>query len=134
MHSYEFFLATPRRCRQATRPLQSMMRQGRKNLDTATDLTKMGKHGQISVMERLSKLPSGRQGHVKTVKSEAELKDFFNSVTEGAKTMPSGNYPGIVKKLQDGSIVRMRGSSKSGGSTLDITLSDGKVVKVHIEK
>ena len=34
--------------------------------------------------------------------------------------------------VPDGTIIRRRGKSKSGGATLDITFPDGSLYKVHI--
>jgi hypothetical protein len=75
----------------------------------------------------------GKQSHVRVVKSEAELKSLYDSLTEGGTSVAPGSYPGNVTKLSDGTIVRLRPFSKSGGSTIDITHANGSIEKVHIE-
>jgi RHS repeat-associated protein len=77
--------------------------------------------------------PPGRSRGVVTVGSEAELQGVFKELTQGGTVVPSGTYPGTVVKMPDGSFVRMRGASKSGGATIDITGADGKTLKVHID-
>ncbi|MBL9169886.1 MAG: RHS repeat-associated core domain-containing protein [Verrucomicrobiales bacterium] len=81
----------------------------------------------------LDGLPTGKQSHVRTVKTEADLKALHDQLTTGGTSKPPGGYPGTVTKLPDGTVIRMRPGSKSGGSTIDITYPDGKLGKVHIE-
>jgi hypothetical protein len=88
-----------------------------------------------SAKEILDQLPgkSGKTGPIKTVKDEEALNCLYETLTKEGKLIDSGNYPGVVKELPDGTIVRKRPISKSGGTTLDITLPDGKIIKVHTE-
>jgi len=86
-----------------------------------------------NVGDVLDDLPRGKQSHVRTVPDEGAMDDLFNQMTKGAETVDPGLYPGVVKKLPDGSVVRMRPSSKSGGATMDITLPDGTLRKVHTQ-
>jgi RHS repeat-associated protein len=72
---------------------------------------------------------TGKTGPIKEVPNAEALDDLFDSL--GGKTVNPGRYPGIVKELPDGTIIRRRSSSKSGGPTLDITMPDGKIIKVH---
>jgi len=81
----------------------------------------------------IDSLPQGRRPHVRTVKSEAEIKALHAELTDGGLAMPPGTYPGTVTKMPDGTIVRMRPGSKSGGATIDITHPDGTTNKVHLE-
>lgn len=71
---------------------------------------------------------------IKEVVDEKALDNLFDSLSSGGRTVDSGSYPGVVKKLPDGTIVRRRPGSKSGGATLDITKQDGTITKVHIKK
>jgi hypothetical protein len=88
-----------------------------------------------NVKSTLDALPGkvGKKGPIKEVSDAKALDDLFISLTTNAKTVPSGTYKGVVKELPDGTIVRMRPASKSGGATLDITLPGGKLYKVHIK-
>jgi hypothetical protein len=87
-----------------------------------------------SVRGVLDGLPGtfGKSGPIKKVPDEQALDDLFNALSRGGKTIDPGTYPGIVKELPDGSIVRMRPSSRSGGATIDVTLPDGSIYKVHV--
>jgi len=76
---------------------------------------------------------AGRNRGVRTVGSESELQSLFDELTTGGTTVPSGTYPGKVVKTPDGSVIRMRSGSKSGGPTIDITGSNGEPLKVHID-
>ena len=73
----------------------------------------------------------GKTGPIKVVPDEQSIDDLFSKLTKGGKPAPSGTYPGIVIEMPDGSIVRKRPGSKSGGPTIDITLPDGTITKVH---
>jgi hypothetical protein len=76
----------------------------------------------------------GKTGPIKEVADAKALNDLFNSLTNGAQSINSGTYPGIVKQLADRTIVRMRVALKSGGATLDITMPGGTIIKVHIKQ
>ncbi|HQR43445.1 MAG TPA: polymorphic toxin-type HINT domain-containing protein, partial [Gemmatales bacterium] len=83
--------------------------------------------------EILDQLPGkkGKTGPIKEVPNEQALRDLFDTLSKEGKTVNPGTYPGVVKELPDGTMVRMRPGSKSGGATLDITMPDGKIYKVH---
>ncbi len=85
----------------------------------------------------LDNLPgdSGKIGPIKEVPNAKALEDLFDSLQSGGgKSVDPGTYPGVVSELPDGTIVRMRPGSKSGGATTDITMPDGKIFKVHIKQ
>ncbi|MCU1538661.1 MAG: hypothetical protein JWP82_3012, partial [Humibacillus sp.] len=82
--------------------------------------------------EALGELPRGRSAHTRTVGSEGELTTLFDELTRDATPMARGGYPGVSYRLDDGSVVRMRSESVSGGPTIDISLPDGSVRKVHV--
>jgi hypothetical protein len=88
-----------------------------------------------STKSALDKLPGkiGKTGPIKEVPDETTLKNLFDTLTKDGKALDPGTYPGVVKQLPDKTIIRMRPTSKSGGSTLDITLPDGTIYKVHIK-
>ena len=88
-----------------------------------------------SAKEVLGRLPgkSGKTGPVKLVPDAKALDNLFNALTRRGKPIHSGNYPGKVVELPDRTVVRMRPGSKSGGATIDVTLPDGRNIKVHIQ-
>jgi hypothetical protein len=132
------------------------VRDATKSVEKATDATKVGDKAadakgaaqvdksstkrsgcaspasQSQVKSELQKLPQGKQKRVRTVDSENELSELYEKLTAGGTTVDPGAYPGVVKKLPDGTEVRMRPTSRSGGSTIDITYPDGSSTKVHV--
>ncbi len=93
------------------------------------------KNGAEKVKDILDELPgkTGKTGPIKEVLDENALNDLFDSLSKDGKTIDSGTYPGVIKELPDSTIIRRRPSSKSGGATLDITMPNGKIYKVHIK-
>ncbi len=89
--------------------------------------------GGSTVSEVLSGLRAGRSAGVKVVGSEAELTSLFGRLSAGGKSVSGTTYPGKVVKLPDGSILRLRQFSTSGGPTIDFTPVGGTIIKVHIE-
>lgn len=89
-----------------------------------------------SAKDILEGLPgkSGKTGPIKLVPDQKALEDLFNKLSQGGKTMNPGTYPGVVKRLPDGTIIRMRDWSKmTHDATIDITLPNGRRIKVHIQ-
>ena len=84
----------------------------------------------------LDSLPgkTGKTGPIKEVPDAKTLSELFDRLAVGGRSVNSGTYPGVVVELPDGTIIRMRAASKSGGATLDITLPSGTSLKVHIKK
>jgi hypothetical protein len=77
---------------------------------------------------------SGKTGPIKHVPDQTTLDDLFKTLTREGETMNPGTYPGQVKRLPDGTIVRMRDwSSRTHDATIDVTLPDGTYIKVHIK-
>ena len=91
------------------------------------------------VQNILAGLTKGKQDHVVTVKSDAELKALFAQMTQGGTpvTLPARYTDGVGGvKLPDGTEIWMRLTSKSGGAAIDIKLPKGvkgPINKVHIE-
>lgn len=80
------------------------------------------------------KLPSGSSKNVRLVRSEKELREYFDKWKDGAKRLPPrGEKIPEVYELDDGSIIQWRTTSKSGGATIDITSPGTKPTKVHIK-
>jgi hypothetical protein len=98
---------------------------------TAAEATSEAK----TIEETLDNLPgkSGKTGPIKEVSDQSELDELYDSLSRGGETIDPGTYPGTVKKLPDGTIIRRRAGSKSGGATIDITMPDGEIIKIHIK-
>jgi hypothetical protein len=77
-------------------------------------------------------LSPGRQAHVRTVSSPAELQTVYDDLATGGLPTEWSGYKGTVVRRPDGVEVGIRGSSSSGGATIDIRLPDGTTQKVHI--
>jgi len=81
----------------------------------------------------LNGLPTGKQSHVRTVRTEDQLEGLYDKWSEGGTDITPTGYNGEMVRLPDGTIVGLRSASKSGGATIDIKLPDGTVQKVHID-
>ncbi|GIM86489.1 hypothetical protein Sar04_32250 [Salinispora arenicola] len=79
-------------------------------------------------------LPTGKQSHVRTVGSEDELRNLFGQMTNGAEQLPArGPKIPEVYRQADGTVIQLRGASRSGGATIDIFPPNSKGLKVHVE-
>jgi RHS repeat-associated protein len=89
-----------------------------------------------NVMTSYRKLPPGRNPknkYVKTVASDAELQDVFDSWTAGGhRVTPNGEKASDAFELADGTRIQWRTSSKSGGATIEVLPTEGRERKVHI--
>jgi hypothetical protein len=73
---------------------------------------------------------SGKTGPIKDVPDQKALEDLFNMLSRGGETINPGTYPGDVKKLPGGTIVRMRFKlSTTHDPTIDVTLPDGRLIE-----
>ena len=98
--------------------------------------SQVGAGASRSAKDILDGLPgkSGKTGPIKHVPDQKALEDLFDTLSHGGETIDPGTYPAVVKKLPDGTIVRMRPkSSTTFDPTIDVTLPDGKIIKVHIK-
>ncbi|WP_218015778.1 polymorphic toxin-type HINT domain-containing protein, partial [Saccharomonospora azurea] len=78
-------------------------------------------------------LEKGNNQHVREVPTVQEMRESFEKWTAGAERMPArGSKIPDVFKLQDGTIMQWRTSSRSGGPTIDIIPPSGKSWKVHL--
>jgi hypothetical protein len=115
-------------------------------LPPAGNGSQVGVGAPRSAKDILDALPgkSGKTGPIKHVPDQTALEDLFKTLTREGEVIDPGTYPGQVKKLPDGTVVRMRDwSSKTHDATIDVTLPDvtlpdgtvikGKLVKVHIK-
>lgn len=79
-------------------------------------------------------LKKGRSAGVRTVDSGEELGEVFEELTRGGREVNAPKYPGKTIELPDGTTVGLRGSSKTGGPTIDINMPDGSSWKVHVPR
>jgi filamentous hemagglutinin len=78
-------------------------------------------------------MKAGRSPGVKVVGSEAELDALYGRLGAGGKPATPPTYKGSMVELPDGTKVGLRGTSISGGKTIDIFMPDKTYTKVHIE-
>lgn len=66
--------------------------------------------------------------------TDEEIRDLYQELTKNGEAMDVGKYPGEGMRLPDGTEIRMREGSKSGGVTLDmwapIATFDGMVARI----
>lgn len=71
--------------------------------------------------------------HVKTVSSEAELRQTFDAWAVGAERLQArGPKVPDVYQLPGGAVMQWRTASDSGGATIDI-FTTARPKKVHVE-
>ncbi|WP_039795528.1 WXG100-like domain-containing protein [Nocardia araoensis] len=75
----------------------------------------------------------GRNKPNRQLDSDAEIRQLYEDLTRGADTLDVGGYPGRGARLEDGTEIRIRDKSESGGVTIDILYPGSKrPVKVHL--
>lgn len=84
------------------------------------------------IEDDLGKLPRGNNKRIRTVGTESELRDLFETWKRGGTEITPQDYDGTLVRLPDGTEVGYRHTSTSGGATIDIFFTDGKWRKVHI--
>ncbi|NNF56467.1 MAG: RHS repeat-associated core domain-containing protein, partial [Acidimicrobiales bacterium] len=79
-------------------------------------------------------LAAGRSPGVSVVNSADELDDLYRLLSVDGTPVSGSTYPGKLVKLPDGSTVGIRPISRSGGPTIDIKLSDGHYLRIHVQQ
>jgi hypothetical protein len=87
-----------------------------------------------SIRDELNAMPRGRQEHVSEVKTEQEMRETFDRwVARGRGTdVTPSTYNGKIMRLEDGTLVGYRSTSRSGGATIDVKFINGETRKVHL--
>jgi len=86
------------------------------------------------LLRSFGSLSAGRQKYVKTVSSEAELRQTFDAWVVGAQRLqPHGPKVPDVYQLPDGTVIQWRTESDTGSATIDIFTGAGRPRKVHVE-
>ncbi|WP_280263750.1 hypothetical protein [Nocardia abscessus] len=80
-----------------------------------------------------SRTAPGRNKPNRQLESDTEIRQLYEDLTRGADTLDVGSYPGRGARLEDGTEIRIRDKSESGGVTIDILYPGSKrPVKVHL--
>ncbi|MGQ4617305.1 WXG100-like domain-containing protein [Nocardia sp. R7R-8] len=80
-----------------------------------------------------SRTAPGRNRPNRQMDTEAEIRQLYDDLTRGADTLDVGTYPGRGARLDDGTEIKIRDKSESGGVTIDIRYPGSKrPVKVHL--
>lgn len=74
----------------------------------------------------------GKNSDIRVTKTESELQALIDKITESGTETSWRHYKGTAYRLEDGTEIGVRDTSKSGGRTLDINYPDATTVKVHI--
>jgi hypothetical protein len=83
------------------------------------------------VDEVLSGLRVGRNAPNLEVDTAEQLHATFDELSAGGTAVESA-YPGKLVGLADGTRIGLRGTSRSGGETIDVFKPDGTYLKVHL--
>ena len=83
------------------------------------------------VDEVLSGLRAGRNAPNLEVDTAEQLHATFDELSAGGTAVESA-YPGKLVGLADGTRIGLRGTSRSGGETIDVFKPDGTYLKVHL--
>jgi hypothetical protein len=78
-------------------------------------------------------LAAGRQADVRILPDETALRTMFDRWTQSATRLPArGAKIPEVYRLDDGTVIQWRTTSKTGGATVDIVPPGGPQLKVHV--
>ncbi|MGM1017304.1 MAG: hypothetical protein ACQEW8_07185 [Actinomycetota bacterium] len=86
-----------------------------------------------SVEDVFRTLAPGKNSHVRTVRSDAELEALYQSLTKGGTIFERPGYNGQWIRRPDGTTVGLRNKSGSGGRTIDVERPGEDPWKVHID-
>ncbi|MFY4691583.1 hypothetical protein ACOTVD_11195, partial [Campylobacter jejuni] len=89
------------------------------NLKTSKELNKMG-YKQII-----------KNGNVYMAKDNKQIKEIWDEITKDATILPDAGNGIKMRKLDDGTIIRLRKTSDSGGSAVEIDKKPEEQIKIH---
>jgi ElaB/YqjD/DUF883 family membrane-anchored ribosome-binding protein len=106
----------------------------RGKIDDVGKAPKVGPKNADEVRNALdSRTAPGRNRPNRQLDSEAEIRQLYEDLTRSADTLDVGGYPGRGARLEDGTEIKIRDKSESGGVTIDIIYPGSKrPVKVHL--
>jgi hypothetical protein len=86
------------------------------------------------VLEGLRPSPTNNPD-IYEVNTPEELSQTFDELTQGARPVEGGSYPGPQMELPDGTQIGMRPLSDSGGPTIDIDRANGSEnIRIHLPR
>jgi|GEM_PF-1287875 len=88
-------------------------------------------HTGQDVRNVLKNLPKGTKDNFFEVRTEQDLRRFWDWLTEGAPERTGSGHPGTERVLSDGTIVGIRESEKHG-PTIDIRSPNKDYEKIHV--
>lgn len=92
-------------------------------------------HNADDVRREMAKLPPGESPRVKQVPTVGELRDYYDKWTENSFPLPAPGFDGEWRMLEDGTVIKWRNGSTSGGETIEIEYPDrNHPYKVHLPK
>ncbi|MGQ4597213.1 WXG100-like domain-containing protein [Nocardia sp. R6R-6] len=125
------FRDTAAKARKAVTDLRERLR---KKIDDVGKAPKVGPRNVDEVRNLLdSRTSPGRNRPNRQLDTDAEIRQLYDDLTRGADTLDVGNYPGRGARLEDGTEIKIRDQSGSGGVTIDILYPGSRrPVKVHL--
>jgi hypothetical protein len=76
-------------------------------------------------------LPRGTKDNFFEIRSEQDLRNYWNWISEGATERPNDRYSGTEKVMKDGTIIGIRESEKHG-PTVEIHPPNDEYQKIHV--
>lgn len=104
-----------------------------KNEETGAGSSGPTKESEVRDIVNSRTVPGNNKPH-RQLETDEEIRQLYEDLTVNGKPVDVGSYPGRASELSDGTMVRIRDTSTSGGVTLDITYPNGRQVKVHLPK
>lgn len=74
----------------------------------------------------------GRNKPNRQMATEEEIRDLYDRLAQEGRAIDTGSYAGRAVVLPDGTEVRIRESSSSGGTTIDVVFPNLRRMKVHV--
>lgn len=74
----------------------------------------------------------GKNKPHRQMQTDREIRQLYDDLTKSGEPIEVGTYPGRGSRLADGTQVRIRDTSESGGVTVEIYYPGRKPVKVHL--
>lgn len=76
----------------------------------------------------------GDNRRIRQVPTDEEVRQLYDELSEGGEPITRAGYDGPRVRLPDGTEIGLRGNSGSGGRTLDATLPNGEIWKIHLPR
>ncbi|MCD2129686.1 WXG100 family type VII secretion target [Rhodococcus ruber] len=74
----------------------------------------------------------GRNKPNRQMATEEEIRDLYDRLAQEGRAIDTGSYAGRAVVLPDGTEVRIRESSSSGGTTIDVVFPNLRRMEVHV--